>query len=537
MLAALLMLPATSTAPDPTRSLWWLLLLLALAAAAGFAFAVTRRLPYPHELEWMEGALADHAWRVAHGLPLYAAPQPEHVPFLYAPLLFWLGALGIASGLDGIFALRLVSILCTLATAMLVGHWVRVETRRFLPGFAASGLWLAGYGWLAWWYDLARNDTLFVFLCLLTAFTLRHGPRWRWLLAAAIATLALLAKQSALMWLPAVGVGALCVDWRTALRFGAACVVLMGTAIGVLHLGSDGWSTFYLFAMPRHHGWVGDRKLGFWTEDVLPMLPLLVLGLLGFVAQWRAGERAMALYLAALGSGGLCASWLSRMHVGGFDNVMMYGFAAACVLGPIAACSRPLRWLGPLLLFAQFGWLAYAAAARQPELTLLPSAAHRRAHDELVVYVQAQPGPVWIPAHGHISTRAGKGTGAHGQAIFDLLQLLPKLPDGMFDPSALLDRSKLAHLGEREQQAITGLLDRTAEMLAARHFAAILVDEVGAHSFTFVFAMGLVGADGQLGTGDDNYLRAPGPILTEPTALRPLLGFDVHSPYALLPRR
>jgi hypothetical protein len=244
-------------------------------------------------------------------------------------------------------------------------------------------------------------------------------------------------------------------------------------------------------------------------------------------------------HLHAFGCGGLAASWLSRMHTGGFDNVMMYGFAAACVLGPIAAVTQTcwLRWLGTLLLLGQFAWLGHAAWLRDPSHTLLPAAAHANAHEELRAFVRAQPGPVWIPAHGGITRSLGKGTGAHGQAIFDLLQLLPRLPDGMFDPAALLDRSKLAHLAERERAAIAGLLDTTVAMLEARHFAAIVVDEVGAHAFTFVFAMGLLGADLQLGTADDTYVRAPGPLLTQPTAIRPLLGYDVHSPYALLPRR
>jgi hypothetical protein len=541
--------------------IWGLLLVAGVIAVGFFASSVAQRLPCPHELEWMEGALADHAWRVAEGLPLYAAPTPEHVPFLYAPLLFWLGALGIHCGLDGIVALRLVATACTVATAMLIGHWVRVASGRLVPGLVAAGLFVAGYGWLAYWYDLARNDSLFVFACLATAYTLQHGPRWRWLLAALLATVALLAKQSALMWLPAVGVGALCLDWRLGLRFGAACVVLMGIAIGALHLGSDGWSTFYLFTMPGHHGWVGDRKLGFWTEDVVPMLPALLLGGLGFVVQWRQGARGPALFLAAVGSGGLLCSWLSRLHVGGFDNVMMYGFAAACVLAPIAAGERPLRHVGPLLLVLQFGllgvapiwrlaltagqqpaWLGIgsygvAAVAHAPARLRLPTAAHRQAHDELAAYVRAQPGPVWIPAHGHVGTRAGKGTGAHGQAVFDLMQLLPKLPDGMFDLAALFDRQKLAHLGVREQEALAALLDGTAQALRERRFAAIVVDEVGAGAFVAVFAAGLVGDDGQLGTADDTYVRAPGALLTDPQGIAPLLGYVVHSPYALVPRR
>ncbi len=517
--------------PEPARPswLWWLPLAGAAAAFGLFAYAVAHRLPYPFELEWMEGAMVDHASRIADGLPLYCEPGPEHVPFLYAPLLFWLGGIAMKLGVDGLLALRLIALGSALGSAMLIGHWVRRECGRVVPGLCASGMFFAGYGWLAWWYDLARNDTLFVFLCLATAYQVRHGPRWRWLFAGLLATAALLAKQSALMWLPAVGVGALLVDWRTALRFAAVTTVASGIALGWMHLASEGWSTFYLFEMPRHHGWDGSRKLGYWTQDLRPIWPLLALGLLGFVAQWRRSARAMALSLAAFGSGAIVTSWLSRLHVGGFDNVLMYAFAGACVLGPIAAAERGrvLRIVGPLALLAQFVWLGQLAYARGGA-TLLPSPAHRHAHEQLAAWVRAQPGPVWIPGHGGIAYRAGKGTGAHGQAIFDLLQALPKRSDGMLDIEALADRSRLAPLPERAQRAICALLDHTTEALQQRRFAAIVVDEIGAWTFTAVFAAGLAG---------ETYVRSPAALLDDPAAIRPLLGYDVHAPYAMLPRR
>ncbi len=530
--------PADVTTNAPSRLAWWLLCACGAAAAAWFLFAAAVRLCYPHELEWMEGALVDHAARVANGLPLYCEPGPEHVPFLYAPMLFWLGGAAIALGVDGLVALRLIAIGSAIGCALLIGHWVRRECGNVLPGLAASGLFLAGYGWLAWWYDLARNDALFVLACLSTAYVLRHGTARRWWWAALLATAALLCKQSALMWLPAIAVGTAFVDWRTALRFAAAAVALMAAAVLALHLRSDGWSTFFLFEMPRHHG-LGDRWLPFWTEDLVPMLPLLVLAAGGFAAQWRTCARGDALFLAAFGGGALVTSWLSRLHVGGFDNVLMYGFAGACVLGPVAAANgaRWLRWLGPALLLVQFGWLAERAWHRHPERTLFPSAAHRHAHEQLLVFVHAQPGPVWIPAHGRITAAAGKGTGAHGQAIFDLLQLLPKQPDGFLDLGALLDRSKLAHLSPRAQRAIAALIDGTNAALREQRFAAIVVDEVGAREFATVFAVGLAGKDGVPGTDDDPYVRLPGPVLSEPKAIAPLLGYDVHSPYALVPRR
>lgn len=513
--------PAAAPQSEPTSPLWWVLLLLAVAAAGTFLIAACQRVFYPHELEWMEGALADHAARVADGLPLYCEPQAEHVPFLYAPLLFWLGGLGMKFGLDGIVALRLIAVMFSIGSAMLIGQWVRKETGRLVPGLVAAGMFFAGYGWLAWWYDLARNDSLFVFLCLAATYQLRHGGKLQWLWAGLLAALALLAKQSTLMWLPAVGVGALIRNWRVAMRFGLVSVATMAASLGLLHLLSDGWSTFYLFEMPQHHGWVGDRKLGFWIDDMLPVYPLLLLGLAGFVQGVRASSGTW-LYLAAFGSGGLACSWMSRMHVGGFDNVMMYGFASACVLGPIAAChpSKAMRIGGPVLLLLQFAWLGQQAWHRDPGTTLFPPEAHRKGHDQLQAVVEAQDGPVWIPAHGHIAYRAGKGTGAHGQAIFDVMQMLPKLENGMFDFSALADPKKLEHLSERGRNALAALMTNTVQALREKRFAAILIDKVGANPFASLFAAGMGG-----------YRRQPGFVIDEPTAIKPLLGYDAHSPY------
>lgn len=477
--------------------------------------------------------MVDHAGRIADGAPLYCAPGPEHVPFLYAPLSFWLGGALMAAGVDGLFALRSLAAACSLGAALLIGHWVRREVGRVVPGLVASGLFLAGYGWLAFWYDLARNDGLFVLLMLAAGYLLRHGGRRAWLWAATAAVLAFLAKQSALMWLPALIVGAFCLDRRAGLRFAIAAAAGIAVAVAALHLTSDGWSTFYLFEMPRFHGWNVEHRFVFWTEDLRPMLPLVALGLIAFAARVRAGERGPALLLAAFGCGGLLTSWLSRLHVGGFDNVLLYGFAAACVLGPAAARSDGprLRWIVPVLLLATFVWLGAAAAARAQREPPLPSERHRRAHEELAAFVGAQDGPVWLPMHGGLAARLGKGGGAHGQAIFDLLQALPKNAAGL-DLGALTDRSRLAHLPERVVAAITGFVDRSNAALRDRRFAAIVVDETGDYgTFANLFAGGLAGADGIPGTGDDPYVRQPRPLLDDPTAIRPLLGYEVHTPY------
>jgi hypothetical protein len=272
---------------------------------------------------------------------------------------------------------------------------------------------------------------------------------------------------------------------------------------------------------------------------MLPLLPLVAAALLGFVARCRAGQPREALYLAAFGSGGIVTSWLSRLHVGGFDNVMMYAFAAACVLGPaaLAGAGRVRMLVVLVLLLVQFAVLGTIAVARDPARTALPSDAHRRAHAELQAYVASRPDPVFAPAHGGIGRRVGKPASAHGQAIFDLLQVLPKLPNGLLDLGVLADPVRLAGLPPRAQHAITSFRDDVLSALRERRLGAIVLDRQIAPAFEALFAVGLAGADGVPGTADDPYGRRTEPLLTEPAAIRPLFGFVVDSPYALEPRQ
>lgn len=525
-------------APAAPRLPWAVLAVPAIAAVALCAVLVGSRIGYPFELEWMEGAMVDHAARVHDGRPLYCEPGPEHVPFLYTPLLFWLGAAGMAFSLPGLLALRLVSLLSTLALAALLGHWVRRETGRVLPGIVAIGLLAAGYGWLKSWYDLARNDTLFAAFALLAAYLLRwHGARMA-VLAGAAATLAFLAKQSALMWLPAIATGALLLDWRRGLCFVGASAIGIGAAVLLLHVGTDGWSTFFVFTMPGAHGIEERAKLGFWTEDLVPIAPTLLLALGGCVAGCRAGHWRQALFLAAVGSGGLVTSYMSRLHTGGYDNVLLFAFVGACLLAPVAAanarsvtgglgaCALLLLQFASLVFDVRCAWLDRPLWLYRPQATQ-PGPGHRRAHEELAAFVRRQPGEVFVLGHGNVSGAVGKPRTAHAQAIFDLLQALPRHPDGTMDLLALLDPDRLARLPGRTGPALQAFYGRFHQALQQQRFAAIVLDLHQGGGFEATFAAGLAG----------RYRRSPEPLLTEPAALQAPVGMVTHSPYALVPVR
>jgi len=521
--------------PPLERSLWLLLAILSVAAITGVLVIAALRDGYPFELEWMEGATLDHVLRVRHGLDLYTAPGPDHVAFLYTPLLYYLGALLSSVVGEGFLALRLTGLLATAGCALLLARTAGRLGGTRTAGLLAAGLFAAGYGYLRSWYDLGRNDTLFLCLLLWTAHLLHTGGTRRVLAASVTAALAVLAKQTALIWLPALAASALVVDWRRGLRFLAAATTAISALLFGYHLATDGWFTFFVFEMPRGHAIQADRKLGFFTDDLVPMLPLLLLASGLCVLIWRRREWRTAVALAAFAGGGLLTSYLSRLHAGGFDNVMMYGFAACCALAPAAvttARGQFTRIAGLLLLLVEFALLVFDVRAvyqhERPALLFdprqwLPTAAHRQASEELVAFLRAEPGEVFVLAHGALAARAGKPPSAHAQAIFDLLQVLPDN-----DLTVLIDPNKQGRMSPRALLAVSTFYRQFTEALQARRWSAIVLDAqfgVG-DAFEQLFAIGLTG-----------YRRREGSPIHEPAALQPPIGMPTHSPYVLEPIR
>ncbi len=505
------------SAPLPLRAQWRLLLVLSAVAALALLLWISLRIGYPYELEWMEGAMVDETARVLAGEPSYHAPDLGHLPFLYTPLYYWAGAAVAAVVGQGYFALRLVSVLCTVGCMALLSSIAHRETGRRRAGLCAAGLFAMGYGWLQSWYDLGRNDMLFL-CCMLACWRLLRAQRKNaWAMAAVAALLAFLAKQTALMWLPALAIAACIDNPRRGLPFAATAALLIGGCVACMHALTDGWSTFYVFTMPTAHHWQLDKITGFFTEDLVPVLPLLALGAMAILGRWRQDGARTALALAAAAGGGLVASYVSRLHVGGFDNVLVYGFAALCALGPMAcfAAARPWqRESALILLLLQFAMLTIdlRSPAQDPLLydprRLLPTSAHRHAFDELRAFVREQDGPVWLPFQGWIAPTEDKPPTAHGQALADLI-------------------AHIKRPGLRPDDRAAVALDRSLrESLQARRFAAIVVQD----PYVPVFL-------GDLGPYLEGYEPSATPVVKDPLAVRPLVGMNTHSPRAFVPRR
>jgi hypothetical protein len=400
------------------------------APIAAYLWVALHRLGYPYELDWMEGGSVELAARVAAGHSIYATPSLEFVGWTYPPLYYWITA-AVAKLIGvGFLPLRLVSLTASLVSMATLAWIVVRETGNRIAGLVAAGLFAATFRISGAWFDTGRVDSLFLALTLLTV----AWGRWArgvpgGIALGILAFLACFTKQTALLaLLPALGFIAL-----TRRRVGIpALLTLIGLVLAstaVLDAVTHGWYGYYVFSELAHQPWARQVWLGFWRDDILhrqwPLLILLLAG--GVTLTWHARRppalSSPTMYYAVAAAGLIVSAWVSRLHTGGYDNVLIPAYAAIALLAGLTTAAlidgRHGRVALPLLavlLGVQLGLLVYPIGAQ------IPTAADRRAGAQLIARLRTLPGPVIVIRHPWYATLAGKGTSAQAEAIGDVLR-------------------------------------------------------------------------------------------------------------------
>ncbi|MCP3917939.1 MAG: glycosyltransferase family 39 protein [bacterium] len=408
-------MPRLSTLLLTFASLLFVCAVLAVAAL---------RASHPFELEWQEGGMLEHALRVAEGEALYAEPSLEFAAFPYPPFYHYVAALSTRLVGADLLALRLVSILSTVACLALLFAYAAREGAAPIAGIVAAGLFAAAFRFGGDWYDVGRVDLLAWALTLAGLYVLRFGAgRGAAVGAAGLFFLAFFTKQTALPVALTLAAVAYTRGKGAALVFLCVFCVVTGGAVLAYHLASDGWSTWYWFELLRGHRLHLPGVVGFWREVALGLGLALFTFALGFGAAgaerdepWAPNRMTVAAAVALLATG-----WLGRAHEGGFDNTLIPAALAASLLaGPAAA--RALRTGGPVAALATGILLAQFAVLAWDPRTALPTAEDVAEGERVTRELAAIEGEVFVPYQPYLARRAGKRTCVHYMAIEDLLK-------------------------------------------------------------------------------------------------------------------
>jgi hypothetical protein len=270
---------------------WW----LALPAAAGLllvglvVYTASGRLLYPFDLEWMEGGMLAHAWRLSHGLPLYVEPNPDFVPYVYPP-----GYAALVAALGSVFGLspalgRVVSVLGTVAACAAIAVIVRREGAPWplvglLPLFYL-GTWPEAAAFL----DLVRPDALAVGLLAWSVVLALDGRRGSVVASGLLLAASYLCKHNVAAFGFPMVLGLWARDGlRGAVAFTLASAAPAGLLTALWQWRSGGLFLTYLVDLPSSHERFWVHAYLYTPRELGTALPIL--GVVGLWLVWRAGE-------------------------------------------------------------------------------------------------------------------------------------------------------------------------------------------------------------------------------------------------------
>ena len=387
------------------------------------------RLSYPFELEWMEGGSVVHVQRILDGQSLYVTPSLNFIPFMYSPLYFHVSSLFAHVTGNGFLPLRLVSLLSSLGCFAFIFMIVHRRTASLYASFIASCLFVATFRISGSWFDIARVDSLFLFLLLAGIYTF-DSPRVpvRSLASPALLFLSFFTKQTALIVAVCLSAAVLVTRKRSErFWFPLSFSLLMAGSFAIMNTLTAGWYKYYVVDLPTQHDIVNSLLVRFWTNDVAQHLAIAlcvcVIPFLSIGAARNSRSDRIIQDISILGSLFL-ASYLSRIHSGGHSNVLMPIYAGIAIYFGIGL-ALSLKAIGGdgsiktvLILATALQFVNLHYSPRQE----IPSPMDRQQGKKLQQLISSFKGEVYLSDHPWYSANLNKPSQAQDMAVRDILR-------------------------------------------------------------------------------------------------------------------
>lgn len=412
-----------------TKFLKILVMFLSVYFILSFFIISLLRLTYPYDIEWMEGGMVEHVWRLINGMPIYTEPSVEFIPFIYTPVYFYLSAFLSKIFGVGYFPLRLLSFISTLVILLFIFLIVKNQTGSKKIGIISSGLFAACYQLSGFWYDLARVDSLFLAFFVVSFYFLLVKDDFSLFLSGIFAALSFLTKQTALIFIvPLILFSIYCYKWRSLIYILPFTLVSFFVFI-YFNISTGGWFYHWLIEIPAGHQWLYRKLLTFWIFDIFqPLFFAFAVSVIYLFYKIKNRElKQFYLYLSLLSGLFLC-SWMSRVHLGGYDNVLMPAFLGISLLMGVGMqeffkrlstanelASPHIQILFLFALSAQFFTLIYNPL---PQIIIGKDSQYgHKLIQEIKRYDK-----VLIPDHPYISRYAGKESYSHYYVLKDFFE-------------------------------------------------------------------------------------------------------------------
>jgi len=364
---------------------------------------------YPYELEWMEGGILQEIQQILSGGKLYVEPSLTFIPYIYGPVYFHIAAVFVSFFGESFFSMRLVSFLSTIGIFILTFLTIKKETNNSEAAYIAIGLFAATYPLSEYWFDLARVDMLFMFLLLAGIYCIRFFEnKGIWIVGSLLLVLSIFTKQTSMFVVGAFLLALFIQNKKKAIFLGGLTGLLGTLGLIIMNVVYGKWYIYYLFELPKHHSLEKSMFLNFWFLDIGLLISLFGLSLhVLWVLKKRKNEHFIHYLFLFLSM--FFISWSSRIHSGGYNNVVIPAYYILALLGGYTiyyaknhVTIRPLIIYG--LLIFQFLFLMFNPMKPFKPWKHIPNSIHKENIQKIEKEINQTKGNVFAPNFSYLTT-------------------------------------------------------------------------------------------------------------------------------------